>query len=485
MHVGDRGWVLGRATLVLALIASLLIGVASSGQVGAAGLNLLGTLLVVDFGFVTATAVGPFASGLAEEKEGDTLGVLRLAGLSPGAIVASKALGLLASALLLLLVQVPFAILATTLGGVGRAHVATAFVTLFAYTLASQGVALAVAARAQTSKQAGTRTAWILASWLLLPLLLEAASAWAAAVATGGSPKGSPGVLATLAEGARQASPLFAALPAADLPAPPLLTSAAWLCLAIAALGFALAVHGIARAPAQGRAPRRPRSRRPRVHGLRTQALVWKEENFLLGGAAGQRRRAAVYVVAVLLIGLLTYDPRGGWLATWSSLSLQAFFVIAYIELGMAASHLYRDELRERTLFGLALLPIPPMTWAAGKAQGVLRVARVPLWAMLIAYFTNRLFAGRTFPGWIFAAVGFGFLAVNLTLFLSLWLPRGAFLVATALVALPAAMVTAGGATGELFTFCSVYIGGPLALGLLGWLQVQIGRRLRELATRY
>ncbi|MEZ5966756.1 MAG: hypothetical protein R3F56_23155 [Planctomycetota bacterium] len=480
-HVQAPSWVLGRAALAASLLTALSFGAAGSGRVGAAGLNVFRGLLWIDFAFVTMVAIGPFASALAEEREGETLAVLRLAGLQPLAIVASKALGLFGSTLLLLAVQVPFAVLATALGGVSVRQVATAFVTLAAYTIGAQGVALCMAARATGAKQAGSRTAWTLGLWLLAPQILGVLASWLVAV---GAARGvGSGPLADWIDLAHLASPLTAALPKTGQPAPQLFSPFTWIALVVGLVGFGLAVNGIAREETP-REPRRARWHRPRVHGTRSAALVWKEENFLLGGKPAQQRRAIAYVVLFLSIGLFTFDLRGGWISTWSHACFVAFATIAYVEASVAASHLYRDELRERTLFGLALLPIPPITWATAKVRGAMRAMRGPLIAAGVALVMGQL-SGNPGVIWLALTVFPAIVSLNLTLFLSLWLPRGSFIVAAVLTALPLTMVASAGRARDVMACGLFYVGGPLAIAFVGWLQARIGHRLRQLATQY
>ncbi|HLU39840.1 MAG TPA: ABC transporter permease, partial [Planctomycetota bacterium] len=147
-HLRAPGWVAARATLALLLMFAVVVTAAGRGAVGASGLDLFSALVTIDFLFLAAIAIGPSSSALAEEREGDTLGVLQLAGLSPGAILFAKAGGLFASTMLLLVVQVPFATLATVLGGIDARQVATVFVLLLSTLFGAQGIALACAASA-------------------------------------------------------------------------------------------------------------------------------------------------------------------------------------------------------------------------------------------------------------------------------------------------------------------------------------------------
>ncbi len=481
-------WVLARAALTALLIVALAVACGGAARLGAPGRSLFVALVFLDFVFLTAIAIGPFASALAEEKEGDTLGVLRLAGLTPTAIVGAKAGGLLASTLLLLLIQVPLAILATTLGGVSGRQVIAAFVTLVCYTIAAQGIALACAARANTPKGAGHLVAWILSTWLLLPTalasLLTMVGYW-----TGGAGGGRAGAGSSRVQDALDllhlVSPFSVAFAGLERPSPPLTPIVVWICLALAPIAFALAVLSLGQKRVASSPESRRHLRRPRPLGLRTLALVWKEENFLLGGRAAMRRRTIGYGVIWLALGVLTYDPRGGWFGSWGTVGVQVFLLAALLEAGVAASHLYRDEVRDRTLFGLALLPVPPATWAMGKARGALRALRAPTWPLAAS--CAWVVLGRPalivpLPIALMAWFCLGALVVNGTLFLSLWLPRGAFPAAAAAVLIPSGIFAWSPAI-EV-ACCFFYVAPVTVLVVVSWLQVAIGRRLRLLAAR-
>lgn len=479
-HLRAPGWVAARATLALLLMFAVVVTAAGRGAVGASGLDLFSALVTIDFLFLAAIAIGPSSSALAEEREGDTLGVLQLAGLSPGAILFAKAGGLFASTMLLLVVQVPFATLATVLGGIDARQVATVFVLLLSTLFGAQGIALACAASAPNTRIASQRSGAAVLGWLLGPAVAVEVEALTLGATGVGAPATSTfGVL-------RKLSPLDAALDALALQSPPLFPVAAWLGLASGVAGLAFAVRLLRRGPARATTGREGGARRPRPAHLRSGAVRWKEEQFLLGGPAGRRRRTVAYAALLCLLGLLTFDPRGGWLLAWGQLGIWTFLAIGLVEAGIAASHLYRDELRERTLFGLALLPLPPRTWALAKAHGAISALRAPRDLLLASLLLVALGRPVFLPGLVFGAGLFamvGVLVVYLTLYLSLRLPRGAFIAASGIVLPPVALVAY---TNSLLLFCGAFYIVPIAVvAAVSSLQVAIGRRVRELATRY
>ena len=106
---------------LLAIILVILLPIqamARSGWYGAPGLRFLQEMVWVNLVFITLAGLSYFASAITEEKEEMMLGLLRMTNLNPVAILLGKSTSRLIGALLLLLVQVPFVLLAVTLGGV-------------------------------------------------------------------------------------------------------------------------------------------------------------------------------------------------------------------------------------------------------------------------------------------------------------------------------------------------------------------------------
>ncbi|HEY2082791.1 MAG TPA: hypothetical protein VGI88_08390, partial [Verrucomicrobiae bacterium] len=116
---------LGRAGLLGVILLFLLPiqQLARGGWYGAPGLRFLQEMVWVNLIFITLAGLSYFASAITEEKEEMMLGLLRMTNLNPIAILLGKSTSRLIGAFLLLLVQVPFILLAVTLGGVGLLQV--------------------------------------------------------------------------------------------------------------------------------------------------------------------------------------------------------------------------------------------------------------------------------------------------------------------------------------------------------------------------
>ena len=72
----------------------------------------------MNFLIICFAAISYFSAAITEEKEEGTLGMLQLTKLSPFSILLGKSTSKMIGGLLVLLVQVPFAMFAITLGGV-------------------------------------------------------------------------------------------------------------------------------------------------------------------------------------------------------------------------------------------------------------------------------------------------------------------------------------------------------------------------------
>ena len=154
---------------------------------GAPGLHLFSWVINTNFWFVTLFGVSTFSAVVAEEKENMTLGLLKMAGFGAASILIGKSIGQLLTMLLLLLVQLPFALLAITLGGVSQHQILAAYVLLCAHVLFVYGLALLCSVLASRSGLAARMTGLSLLGYYLLPwLCLSAFSGGRGSQAAGG-----------------------------------------------------------------------------------------------------------------------------------------------------------------------------------------------------------------------------------------------------------------------------------------------------------
>jgi hypothetical protein len=124
----------------------------------AAGIELLMIVMFLNAGFLAVAAVSIFPSAITEEKEDETLPLLRMTNLNPLSILLGKAAPRLLGAMLLLAVQVPFTILAITLGGVTMSQVLGAYAILGATAVFLCGIALFASVYCRTALRASFLT---------------------------------------------------------------------------------------------------------------------------------------------------------------------------------------------------------------------------------------------------------------------------------------------------------------------------------------
>lgn len=138
---------------------------------GAPGLNFFESMSWWNFIFILLIGVSFFATAITEEKEEMTLGLMRMAGISPVALLLGKSTSRLFRALLLLAVQFPFAVLAITLGGVTLHQVLATYVALAAFLILTANVALFCSVCTKHSRTASWMTFLLLVVSLIGPAL--------------------------------------------------------------------------------------------------------------------------------------------------------------------------------------------------------------------------------------------------------------------------------------------------------------------------
>lgn len=158
LRIDARSWQthVARLGLMLGIYVSLSFAFALAGRFGAPGLRFFSASVYLNVIFLTLLGVGFFSTAITEEKEEDTLGLILMAGISPLGILLGKLGGRLIQALLLIVVQYPFTLLAITMGGVSQSQVNAAYVGLTSYMLLLAGGGLLCSTLAPRSRSAGT-----------------------------------------------------------------------------------------------------------------------------------------------------------------------------------------------------------------------------------------------------------------------------------------------------------------------------------------
>jgi len=442
--------------LILILFVMIPIqSMAKSGWFGAPGLHFLQELVWLNLVCITLAGLSYFASAITEEKEEMMLGLLRMTDLSPVAILLGKSTSRLVGALLLLLVQVPFVLLAVSLGGVGLLQIAAAYGTLLAYLFLVCNLALLFSVVFRNTTTAAAWTFAVLLSFLIGHYWAAGLEQYFASARHVNLQRGVWPMLTTVIDLWRRAAPSdrLGAIFQTGFAGPAIGFQVASN-LVLGVLLFLLAWLVFNRctreekdaAPSRGwRWRRATRCSRipPQLVGLR--AVSWKDFTFISGGWPGLLLKFGVvaFLVAVCNFIALYFDSRKditrefeGLVLIWVSLIMTA------VCLALEAARVFQDEIRWKTLSSLVTLPISVHELAYRKVAGVL-AGTLPLLAGLvlggllvpekIGEFLNDLCRHP---------VGFGVLAItilqyvlflHLTAFLSLILKRGALPLAVAI----------------------------------------------------
>lgn len=443
---------------LLVLILFLLLPVqtmARSGWIGAPGLQFLTQLVWVNLVFITLAGLSYFASAITEEKEEMMLGLLRMTDLNPVAILLGKSTSRLAGAILLLLVQVPFVLLAVALGGVGLLQIVASYGTLLAYLFLICNLALFFSVIFRTTTTAAACTFFLL-------LLFLIGHYWAAAILQDiGSPD--PAVLnhglwplfAKLVDFWRRATPSdrLTEIFRTGFTGPAIgFQIVSNLMMGVTMFALSWLVFNPCTREERESAPgrrwfRRATSRPSRIPaglvGIR--AVTWKDFTFISGGKAGLLIRFGLVILLVTLCNFFVWkygDPRDitlnfeGLALFWVSLLLAAIF------LAMDVSRVFQEEMRWKTLSSLATLPFSMRELAYRKLAGTL-IGTLPLLGATalgalmaaedVGKFFNEMLRQSTFFGMFVVMILQYVLFLHLTAFLSLIIKRGALPLAVAI----------------------------------------------------
>jgi ABC-type transport system involved in multi-copper enzyme maturation permease subunit len=350
-------------------------------KLGAPGLKLFETLSFLNLGLITLAGVSFFATAISEEKEEETLGLLKMAGLNPIGILLGKSTSRLLGAILLLLVQFPFTLLAITLGGVTLLQVISAYFSLTAYMILLANVGLFSSVTSRRGSNASSMTVLFLivyfsCGWVLQTIRLG--------LVNGGviDPRGGlASLIGNLAEMAAEAS-VYTRL--SDIMRTGFFGSPVGFQVSsnvgFAIVSFLLAWAGFNhftrdwRSTASESSARSLRWGTSRVARRRPKKdpVMWKEFHFITGGWRSFWGRFVAY--GALTMAIFWASDR-----YYSYSLVEASQGVAFVMLGVLVlesslyvSRIFHDEWRDRTLPLLMMLPIATPRLVYSKVVGCL-----------------------------------------------------------------------------------------------------------------
>lgn len=461
LRIGERSW--GQPLLRFAMAGAALLALAFTYNTrvafGGPGARLLSGLVWADTWGLIIAGVSLFPSLIAEEREQQSLPLLRLAGFGAAGFLLGQSFSAFAYCVLALAVQVPFLMLAITLGGTSTGAVLTTLLVLGVGAILVYAAALLAGAWARTARGASRLAALLVMSVTLLP--------------------GAMGGIETRTLGSHHLARF------AQILMPNLLEQAAMPVRDWAWMGKSLASQ-LALAAGLAMVAFLVFSRRQEHVGERRAVRTGTERGrYPTGRAAfaaladrGPGRWGRWRFIALghlLLAGLvLLSQGRSG---AFGIVSIQ--IVVAGVNLGQLASRATHAVRRER-IAGLLLLAGGPHVWQQQQRLVRIRVFAVHILAVLISFAVISGAIGVWLSGEILimllsTTLGIAFLADRLGEFCGLAFKRAptaatllAGLVLVALVSLLGAWLAAGGGDAAAFILATLIIYLTLGLALSG-----------------
>jgi hypothetical protein len=493
---------------VLVILLFLVVAHATSSGVSAPGRRFFELITWLNLALIVLAGASYFSGTITEEKEQGTLGLLRLAGVSTLGLLLGKSTSRLISVLLMFLAQLPFAMLAISLGGITARQILAADLALAAFLVLVANFGLLISVIAPRSGLAGAST------FVGCVALLGGAQLGThiarildrERILDAGTPLGVR--LAGLVETASQLSiitRLRAILPTGF---DGTLVSDQVLCdLGVGVGAFLLSWLVFDRftryvdvsAPTRGGVPTGRRRWSLATGRTWRWALVWKDYHFLMGGHVAALTKPWLY--AGTFLGLWWWRDSAWTVTGFRFEDLVGVVMLTLIagELCLAASRLFHDELKWGTLSSLAVLPHATWRIAVEKVGGCL-LGLVP--ALIALVCVTVLVPGsfswlRTLQSaeaedvvWWLMAVHL-LVLLHLTVLLSLYVKWGALalavavlLVLDALLSLPFAVVVTALTVSYGREFVAL---GPIlyaGCGISAVLAALILMRVREVASR-
>jgi len=373
------------------IMLTLLVSMASQSRQGAAGLEFFRVIVYLNLVVLMGAAVFYFATSLTEEKEEQTIGLLRMANVGPATLIFGKAVPRLVWVLLLLTIQFPFTILGVTLGGVTGTQVTASYWTLFSHVLLIAGLGTFASSYCRRSGRACVLTLGALIVFFCGPAIVSSViGGWTGSGALGGTTAETAQAWVRSwyeASAFAQTQAIFTTNFAGPI--------FSWQVVSnVLAAGGLFILSGVLfdwfNSDLDTSVARRPigerltwKKRRPRVWN---NSLAWKDFYFVAGGPPGVVLKLAIYAVFVLGISILAENGlyRQLTMQGIALTSLWSGLVVAFVEGAFLASKIYRSELVDQTWSSLLMVPVGVARISAPKVAGCL-LALIPAVAMIVA----------------------------------------------------------------------------------------------------
>lgn len=355
---------------------------------GAAGRNLFQWIASTTAIFATICVPLLFASTVTEEKEAQTMALLRIANVNALTIISGKAIPRLTELLLILLALFPFTLLAITLGGLTYSQILPASLMLMAYVFALSGIAVWCSVICQTTRKAAALTLLVLIGMPTLLTLVWIISDGLLASSFGRQPG-----LALVRDAVESTLSMNVFPTLSEILSigysGTLLPISFW-----AHLLFGLCCYCGAwwtfdlfnRTLEPTASPRKKRNLTTRDSAaVWSRPLAWKDFQFLAGGRRWLLGKLAVYFLGVLALSsvtgiLLSNEISFSSFGWWAAASM--FFFVIPLEISLAVGRSVNYEVQEKTLSSLMMLPMTTREVYYEKLAGSL-LGLVPAFILL------------------------------------------------------------------------------------------------------
>ncbi len=379
-----------RALFSMVILCALSVAYANSISVTQVGLLFFEAICAINVLVITMCGISYFSTALTEEKDAGTMALLHLAGMNPLAITLGKSTSRLVSSLMLLVAQIPFSLLAVTLGGVLWQQVIAAWLAMAGWMFLVCNIALLCSARCRTSGRAATVAGALAVLFFLLPYLIGTSVA--------ALPAGSlhpalislservPGLMLQVNPLERLNEILF------QWQSTGFVSSQLWLSLLLGCACFGIStwrLNSWTRSGDDEELQLGPRFLRKAAGRAWPLAMAWREFHFFAGGLqfAVTKLIGGAAVLGVFF-WLQSQDELGfRWRlnAALTDLALLSFAAELSLELLLYSAGVLSSELRLRTHSALALAPIGTTRLLLEKMLGcVLSTIPVLFWMVVI-----------------------------------------------------------------------------------------------------
>jgi hypothetical protein len=430
------------------MLFSMLGNIATVEYQDAPGLTFFGTMISVTTFFLIAGGLSSFSNVITEEKEDGVIGLLRIAGISRLGLLLGKSTSRQIQALVLLSLQVPFFLLAVTMGGLTYHHVFGAYLALAAHLILVANLGLLCSVLASTSTQASRLMTALLAIYYLAPWIISSLLEYASIAIP----------LASRVLDFWQDANFFKQLSTCFSTSftGPLVSTQFFFDITAGAICFFTAwiVSPWLLNDADETAAWRIRilptventksEQRAKPNLVWSYPIAWKDYHFLYGGGWGALGRVLGLGAVGILVVVLMWSPY-----TNAEAILGALSVVGGLALFADASHLagraFAVEIKDQTLSTLILIP-NRLSWIIFEKVLAAWVALFPTFVMFMVptllFFVSvsaRDYGTRTSDiallfGYMFWGVSLFWIHLNLTALLSLYLRNTAFLASVGIV---------------------------------------------------